>query len=160
MCCREGAAKYMDDIMLLYATNDNWDYESFKADLQRSEVYVNPLTLTDGKPDTFLETRFEVSGNQIRHWLKNENEQGTTNVWRYQHFASHAPYIQKRAWLTTTLQKVHHMASDVQALQWSALAKIGEFRKLYYPRPMIKAACTYMAASKGERTWLDIRDMI
>ena len=72
------AQRYMDDIMLLYATNDNWDYESFKADLQRSEVYVNPLTLTDGKPDTFLETRFEVKGNFIRHWLKNENEQGVT----------------------------------------------------------------------------------
>ncbi len=52
------------------------------------------------------------------------------------------------------------MASDVQALKLSALAKIGEFRKLHYPRPMIKAACTYMAASRGERTWLDIRDMI
>ena len=48
------------------------------------------------------------------------------------------------------------MASDVQVLKWSALAKIGEFKKLYYPRPMIKAACTYMAASKGERTWLDM----
>ena len=66
----------------------------------------------------------------------------------------------ERALLTATLQKVHHMASDVQALKWSALAKIGEFKKLYYPRPMIKAACTYMAASKGERSWLDIRDMI
>ena len=126
----------------------------------RFAAFRSVCTLTDGKPDTFLETRFEVKGNLIRHWLKNENEQGVTNVWRYQHFASHTPYIQKRALLTSTLQKVHCMASDVQALKLSALAKIGEFRKLYYPRPMIKAACTYMAASHGERTWLDIRDTI
>ena len=143
-----------------YASHESWDHERFVQDLQKSEVYVHPLTLTKGKPDTFLETRFEMHGNQIRHWLKIENEQGTVNVWRYQHFASHAPYTQKRALLTTTLQKVHQMASDVQALYQSALAKIVEFLRLAYPRPMIRAACTYMAASRGERTWLDVRDTI
>ena len=33
-----------------------------------------------------------------------------------------------------------------------------EFKQLAYPTHMLKAACTYMAASHGEKIWLDIRD--
>ena len=152
--------RYMDDILMLYAVNKDWNHEKFVEDMQKSTCYVPPLQLTEGTQDTFLETRFSINRSHIRHWLKNENEQGQTKVWRYQHFASHTPYQQKRALLTSTLQKVHQMASDRDALKTSALAKIGEFRRLYYPRPMIKAACTYMAASRGERGWLDVRDTI
>lgn len=154
------ARRYMDDVLLLYAANASWDHEAFSADMQRSTCYVPPLALTEGKPDTFLETRFSVEGSHIRHWLKNDNERDNNKVWQYQHFGSHMPYIQKRALLTSTLKKVHQMAGDKHALIRSAFAKIGEFRRLCYPLPMVKAACTYMAATHGERTWLDIRDHV
>ena len=144
--------------MLIYAKNDSWQHEQFCDDLQMSTCYVPPLTLTAGKPDTFLETRFLMEGNNLRYRLKNDNETGAINVWRYQHFASHTPYAQKRAVLTGCLQKVHKMASDAQMLERSAHAKLREFKKLAYPTHMLKAACTYMAASHGQKLWLDIRD--
>ena len=40
----------------------------------------------------------------------------------------------------------------------SGLAKVREFLKLEYPVYVVKAACGYMAASTGERAWLDVRD--
>ena len=151
--------RYMDDILLVYADNSRWDHESFCADITRSTCYVPPLTLTEGKLDTFLETRFAVDTNgDLRFWLKNENEGGCNTVWRYQHFHSYAPHTQKRAVLTSCLQKVHKMASDTAVLYRSACHKVAEFVKLSYPRYMLRAACTYMAASHGERTWLDVRD--
>ena len=70
------------------------------------------------------------------------------------------PYLMKRTVLTGCLQKVHRMASDDANLIISAFAKIREFQALLYPIPMIKAACTYMAATHGRRVWLDIRDRL
>ena len=65
----------MDDILCIYTKNEKWDYEKFIQDFCRSEVYVEPLSLEDGKENTFLETRFNISNtNQIDYWLKNENE--------------------------------------------------------------------------------------
>ena len=90
--------------------------------------------------------------------INNDNGDGVTRVWRYQHFWSHTPYMQKRTVLTGCLRKVHKMASDTDALVASAKAKIQEFVQLRYPRHMLKAACTYMAASHGARAWLDVRD--
>ena len=60
--------------------------------------------------------------------------------------------------LTNCLLKVHRMAGDNEMRYYSAMAKINEFKKLGYPRHMVKAACAYIAATQGERTWLDIRD--
>ena len=56
----------------------------FLADIG-SQCYLPPLKLEDGGEGTFLETSFEITGNnQIRHWLKNVNTLGTSPaVWRY-----------------------------------------------------------------------------
>ena len=52
------------------------------------------------------------------------------------------------------------MASEPELLEFSGLAKAKEFLNLKYPRHVVKAACNYMAASTGERAWLNIRDII
>ena len=52
------------------------------------------------------------------------------------------------------------MASDTQLLETSGLDKVREFLNLKYPRCVVKAACGYMAASTGERTWLNVRDQM
>ena len=52
--------RFMDDILCFYVRNDKWDYEKFIQDLCKSEVYVKPLTLEDGKEGTFLETSFRM----------------------------------------------------------------------------------------------------
>ena len=152
-------ARYMDDVLVIYADNSKWDSERFCNDFAQSTCYHPPLKLVEGTDNTFLETRFKIENNKIKHWLKNENEQ-YTKVWRYQHFHSHGPYLQKRALLTTCLKKVHKMASEPELLEFSGLAKVKEFLKLKYPRYVVKAACSYMAASTGERTWLNVRDKI
>ena len=148
--------RYMDDIILKYAKHDQWDHAQFCKDFQESTCYVPPLKLEEGRQDTFLETRMNTRTGE--YWLKNDNEDGVTRVWRYQHFWSHTSYEQKRAVLTSCLLKVHQMASNKSVLRTSAAAKLREFARLRYPRHMLKAACTYIAASRGERTWLDVRD--
>ena len=55
---------------------------------------------------------------------------------------------------------LHKMASEPELLEFSGLAKVKEFLKLKYPRYVVKAACSYMAASTGERAWLSVRDKI
>ena len=52
------------------------------------------------------------------------------------------------------------MASDKRALEAGGFAKVKEFLNLKYPKPVVKAACSYMAASTGERAWLGVRDKI
>ena len=52
------------------------------------------------------------------------------------------------------------MASDKRALEASGFVKVQEFLNLKYPKPVVKAACGYMAASTGERAWLNVRDEI
>lgn len=153
------AKRYMDDILVAYAENQTWDHERFCEDFEESTCYVPPLKLELGRQNTFLETSFMVDDkNGIRYKVKNDHEDGVTRVWRYQHFCSHTPYIQKRVVLTSCLLKVHKMAGDNEMRYYSAIAKINEFKKLGYPRHMLKAACTYIAATQGERSWLDIRD--
>ena len=146
----------MDDILLVYAKHDQWDHEKFCKDFAESTCYVPPLKLEEGRQDTFLETRMDT--NAAEYWLKNDNEDGSARVWRYQHFWSHTAYEQKRAVLPSCLLKVHRMASNAHVLRASAASKLSEFFELRYPRHMLKAACTYIAASQGERVWLDIRD--
>ena len=52
------------------------------------------------------------------------------------------------------------MVSEPDLLEFSGLAKVKEFLQLKYPRHVVKAACSYMAASTAELTWLNIRDKI
>ena len=107
----------MDDICIVYARNDEkWDATRFVTDLGASECYQKPLKLEAGKDGTFLETRFWIEGDQIRFRLKNDNEGQDQKVWRYQHFDSNTPFLQKRATLTACLRKVHHQSSDKAAM--------------------------------------------
>lgn len=50
------AKRFMDDILMIYAENDEWDYEKFEEDFRRSECYQEPLKLEEGTGGTFLET--------------------------------------------------------------------------------------------------------
>jgi hypothetical protein len=152
--------RYMDDILTVYAKSPTWDFTRFCKDFTRSECYHPPLRLTDGTHGTFLETRFELRDGKFRYWLKNDNDGSTKRVWRYMHYRSHAPYLQKRALVTSCLKKVHSMASDTHALKSSAHAKIHEFLQLQYPKHMLRSACTYVAATTNTRAWLDVRDSV
>ena len=155
------AARFMDDILMIYRTADWWDHERFLADFARSECYHPPLALENAKDDTFLETTFTISGGRVRHWLKNENPLGgPVKVWRYQHWASCTSFEQRRATLSACLKKVHSMASDCEALYLSALQKLDEFRRLAYPTSVLRGACTYMAACTSSYAWIRVRHAV
>jgi hypothetical protein len=102
-----------------------------------------------------------VEGKQIRHWLKNENPLGgPAKVWRYQHWASHCSFEQKRAVLSACLKKVHGMASDGDAVYESGVQKLDEFRRLAYPKSVLRGACTYMAAVTACYAWIRVRHAV
>ena len=119
-------ARYMDDVLVVYAEHSRWDSQRFCNDFAESTCYHPPLKLVEGTDNTFLEARFKIENNKFKHWLKNENEE-YTKVWGYQHFHSHGPYLQKRALLTTCQKKVHKMASSPELLEFSGLAKVRSF---------------------------------
>ena len=150
------AKRYMDDILIIYAVGDNWNHDDFLEKMIHS--YDEPLELEEGKEGTFLETTYEVSATDIRYKLKNENER-MTKIWRYQHFQSYSPFSQKRATLIACLRKVQRHASDRINLHSSALAKLREFRNLGYPKDVLTKACTHLAISSEDPTWLSIRGM-
>ena len=154
------AKRFMDDILLLYTESPGWDAKKFVDDFTESTCYQKPLKLEEGKPNTFLETRFELQGGYIKHKLKNDNENGVTEIWRYQHFQSDAPFMQKRATLTACLRKVHQMADNPERLREGATDKLKEFIRLKYPKGLLKKACSFLAASSGEKAWLDVRDRL
>ena len=103
-----------------------------------------------------METRFWVEGNEIKYKLKNDNEDGSNRIWRYQHWYANTPFLQKRATLTACLRKVQHQASNPAIMGSSALDKIAEFRRLRYPESVCRKACTYLAASQGMGTWITV----
>ena len=149
--------RYMDDLLVFYASNEEWDHQRLLTDLT-NECYFPPLRLEDGTAGTFLETSFEITAtNSIRHWLKNQNAQ-ETKVWRYAHFASQAPFSQKRAVLMACLLKVEKMASDDCCLLQSASQKVAEFIRLQYPRRMLWTACTTMGVKTRNTVWFQVRD--
>ena len=155
------AARFMDDILMFVRKAAPWDHERFLADFTRSECYHPPLTLVDAKDDTFLETTFSIRGGEIRHWLKNDNELGKpTKVWRYQHWASCCSFEQRRATLSACLKKVHGMSSDSEVLVQSAIQKLDEFRRLAYPRSVLRGACTYMAGCTACYAWIRVRHVV
>ena len=125
--------RFMDDILLIHVKTQEWNGEKFIKDFTESQCYQKPLKLESGKDGTFLETRFWTEANQIKYRLKNDNEDGRDELWRYQHWYSNSSYVQKQATLTACLRKVQQMASDPAQLKKGALDKITEFRRLRYP---------------------------
>ena len=107
-----------------------------------------------------METRYWVQGKTIRHKLKNDNENGAIKIWRYHHWYSNTPFLQKRATLTACLRKVQQQASDPAALREGALDKIAEFRRLHYPLSVLQKACNYHGATSGEGTWITVRNAL
>ena len=150
----------MDDILLVYAENERWDSARFVADFEESVCYQPPLRLEPGAESTFLETRYRIEGDRFRYKLKNDNEGEERKVWRYQHFHSYSPFVQKRATLTACLRKVHRMASDSDMLYQSALDKVAEFRRLRYPLSVLRGACSYLGATTGQGRWIAVRDTL
>ena len=156
------AKRFMDDIAIVYADSPRWDSKKFIADFAESQCYQKPLKLERGNDGTFLETRVWIEGNQIRHKLKNDNEDGKAKIWRYKHFDDGSPFMQKRATLTACLLKVQQMASDGQAdvFARAALDKIAEFRRLRYPLSVLTKCCTYLGATTGVGQWYRVRDAL
>jgi len=146
---------------MLYTKAAWWDHERFLADFERSECYMQPLKLEDSKPDTFLETSFEIKGNRVDHWLKNDNKHGEEpRIWRYQTYASYVPFARKKANLLASLTKVERMANTQAQLMQSAKAKLWEFERLGYPRGLRRLACAYIATTSGNGVWLQIRNKV
>ena len=148
--------RFMDDILCIYAKAPEWKYDEFINDFCKSEVYVEPLKLEDGKEATFLETRFKIEQDKISFWLKNENEK-EKKIWRYNHFHSHGSFKQKRATLTACLKKTEKMASNKHVFIDSACNKIKEFQDLAYPKSILKGACTSLAATTGNGAWMGVK---
>ena len=96
---------------------------------------------------------------RIRFRLKNDNEAETT-IRRYQHFRSETPFLQKRATLTAALRRVQRMSSDADCMSTGAGHKIAEFRRLRYPLSVIRQACSFLAATTAEPTWICVRDAL
>ena len=101
-----------------------------------------------------------MEDGNIKHKLKNDNEGGKDNVWRYQHFYSNTAFLQKRATLTACLRKAQSMASDPQRVREGALEKITEFRRLRYPLSVLQKACNYLGAMSGEGMWITVRNAL
>ena len=155
------AARFMDDILLVYAASATWDHVGFVRDFTKSDCYTAPLTLVDAKDNTFLETTFAVEGNRFRRWLKNDNSEAKPHaIWRYQDFASSTPFERKRAVILASMRKVHAMASDRDALHASAIQKLLEFRRLRYPASVLRGICTVMATVTATYEWIKIRDEV
>ena len=56
--------------------------------------------------------------------------------------------------MISTLKKVDKMASDGDSLVSSALWKLAEFAKLRYPIQALLRACTLVAVTTRNATWL------
>ena len=152
------AKRFMDDILIITAQTPEWNDKELIRSF-KDQCYET-LKLEEGNDGTFLETRYWKLGNKIRYRLKNDNEQGKAKIWRYQHWHSNVPFMQKRATLTACLRKVQQQASDPAAMGSSALEKIAEFRGLRYPDSVLWKACNYLGASSNNRTWITIRDAL
>ena len=153
---RFAAARYMDDILLIYDKRAIWNSVRFLTDFGASECYQPPLKLEPGNDGIFLENELYVGTCGIRYKLKNVNAYGERKVWRYHHFSSYTPYSQKRATLVATLKKVDKMGSDSHMRVASAYAKLAEFSQLGYPTRMLQYACQRVGRETGHSTWFKI----
>ena len=156
------AARYMDDILMISVRRHDWDHGGFLAEFERSGgVYHAPLSLEEGAPMTFLETRFawDEEAGRFAFVLKNDNWIGEEpNVWRYKDYRSHGPHAQKRALVAMMMKRVHTMTSDRVTRTESAVQKLAEFVRLGYPRGMLRGACNFMFATTRDGAWMDARD--
>ena len=153
------AKRYMDDILMIYATNNTFDDTRFLKDFQESMCYWPPLKLEDGNSGIFLETQIEIQDNQFRYRLKNDNA-ASTKIWRYMHINSNNQHSYKCAAMINSLKKVDYMASDDIMLIGSALDKLREFAILGYPKGMLYDACTKMAVVTRAQAWFMIRGKV
>ena len=152
--------RFMDDIIVVHADTPRWDGKRFIADFTQSQCYQAPLRLEAGRDGTFLETRYWITDdNSIKFKLKNDNE-SHDQIWRYQHWYSNTPFLQKRGTLTAVLKKVQLMASDSYQLYAGALAKLGEFRRLRYPNSVLWKACNKLGATSGVSAWITVRNAL
>ena len=145
------AARYMDDIFLMRKSQEPWDKELFEK-----ECYWPPLRLEAAQQDTFLETKFSISQEGLRYWIKNDNEE-STKVWRYHHFESDISLSQKQTTLIAVLRKVHKMSTEGPILYRSAVNKLKEFIRLKYPLKLCKMACSVVARETGSIIWMSVR---
>ena len=152
------AKRYMDDILIWYIRSAGEQEIDIIERLQASECYWPPLELEDAGKDTFLETRFMIKDNNLRTWLKNDNEM-ENKIWRYQDFRSYGKYLQKKAIIQTALRKVHHMASDNGMLMKSALDKLREFANVGYPAGVRRYVCVGLGYETGNDTWFIVSKM-
>ena len=148
----------MDDLLTVYKDDGGRQTKDILTRMH-SSMYKGRLRLEPAHDSHFLETRFELRGNEVLLRLKNDNE-GTIQpkVWRYQHWYSATNFTLKRSILLAALKKVHFMASDHEQLAISARAKVQEFMNAGYPFGVIKFMCSSMANTTGERVWLDFPD--
>ena len=151
-------ARYMDDVLCIYAESTRWDHEAFLK-YQGEECYMPPLKLEAAGSNVFLETEFEIKKDGIQHRLKNVNEEkGAPKVWRYQHYDSYGSYVQKKGVLLGCLRKVDKMASDRKQLLISGRRKMAEFERLGYPAAVRRYACSVVARDSGNGGWIVIRN--
>ena len=152
------AARFMDDILLVYAENEKWDAKEFLQDFGKSECYWPPLSLEPAHDNVFLETRFELQEHGFEYRLKNANEgMESPAVWRYQHWSSYGAYQQRRSTMLATLRKVDKMASSGRQLLISGDAKLKEFERLGYPVGVRRFMCAVLARDTGKIEWWALR---
>ena len=118
------ARRYMDDLLLLYKADDTWDHERFCNDIQTG-CYMPPLKLEDSKDGTFLENTFKIEGGSLRFRLKNVNEGGKRNVWRYHDYDSYVAYGQKPHALVC---RARPSRESFQGMSWRPMGANGEPR--------------------------------
>ena len=153
------AARFMDDILMVYATHDTWNHDEFLRDFTASTCYQAPLKLEPGKEGVFLETQYWVQDNTIYYKHKNDNETDANTIWRYQHWHSNASITQKVSTLNACLQKTQNAKTDQLHIK-SALAKLEEFRRLRYPIHVLQRACARLGAVSGNGTWITVRNIL
>ena len=101
-----------------------------------------------------------IEDNKIRYRIKNDNEDGKENIWRYMHYDSHTTKEQKITTMKACLKKVHNLASDKEMLSYSGVNKLVEFARLQYPKKEMKRVCSQIARETRCSTWFRIRDYI
>ena len=128
-----------------------WDSQRFCNVFTESTCYHPPLKLVEGTDNTFLETRFKIENNKIKHWLKTKLK----NIQKYGGTNTYMDHTYTNELCSQRAKKRYircKMASERELLEFSGLAKVKESLNLKYPRHVVKAACSYMAASTGEQT--------
>jgi hypothetical protein len=148
------AKRYMDDV-LIFMKKHNWDRGNFEENF-KNQVYDTPLCLKESEEGIFLESFFKIKGDYIFYRIKNANENGERNVWRYQHAQSYMPLQLKISLIVMTLKKVDALAGQKSELYMSGKQKLEEFKKLGYGPEMRQHVCYRVGRETGHYTWYTI----